>query len=158
MLIDPEFDVSTKCWFWVDVNGRTYEGKTVRELLGVLRPGAFEVRNYIPLGSTIVYKQRPLEPPIEPPPLPPVVEALRVTVRNDKCHGKYVALVPKRYQDIYDEVLDLWAAGVPGTEISVRYGLKPYAVGAHIIPGARAAGDPRATVRGSRVSRNRKPD
>lgn len=139
--IDPAFDASTKTWFLPDDD---VEAPTVRELIEKLPYGPiYVVEGYNHLGDQ---------------PSPPRPSGYKDPEAPKQLNG-HSKNPNARDPVLVNKALDMWASGVPTIEIARATGFTKTAVAAHIIPGARKKGDPRAVIRNANsigISRNKK--
>lgn len=112
------------------IDNATLEKRTEQKIITVPGPGQKPAR------LSTQWNASPTREKPESPPVPPPGSTLRKFFRRQRFH----AWDPV----VYEQVLDMWAKGIKGTVIAKELGLTTTQVSAHMVPHARAHGDPRA--------------
>jgi hypothetical protein len=152
--IHPCFDVSTRTWFYEEV-----EAPSIRELLTKLG-SKYKAKDYVVRTDAIVMKTEPYQPHGLT-----VLQLIRRNKKNNAAPPTDMVMIskgvkPKRaspkkpFTEIENLVLDMWVAEEPVIKISQKTGLSNIDIHAGVIRKARRRNDPRAILRGSKIQYN----
>ena len=146
--VHPAFDPITATWF---VGNK--EAPTIRALLSKLGGDVVAI-GYKPIGAAVPFVLR--EPHDRSVLDKALNRAIRSSIDDSDGHVELTwpsqAVKPKRptngliWAVLENTILDLWAGGMQGPSIAIKFGLKTAHVG-YVMEKARKRGDPRAVVR-----------